>query len=181
MAIPKLGSLILTHAWDGRVTGLEAWPPEERPNVPFVFWTFRVMVAIGFLMLFVALAGAVLLLRGRLFHTGWYLRLATAMIPLGFVAVLAGWFTVEVGRQPWLVYGLMRTAEGVSPVPGGSVAASLALFVLAYGVIFGAGLTYIVALVRRGPAADQSRAEAPPEGTPARPLSAAGEPLGAGE
>ncbi len=161
VAIPKLGSLILTHAWDGEVIGLDAFPPRDRPNVAILFWSFRLMVALGLLMIFIAAAGAFLYLRGRLFETRWFLRLMTLSAPAGFVAILAGWVVAEVGRQPWVVYGLLRTADAVSPVPGGSVAASIALFVLVYGLVFGAGLTYMAKLVRRGP-------ETTPEGE-ARP------------
>lgn len=161
VAIPKLGSLILTHAWDGEVIGLDAFPPRDRPSVAILFWSFRLMVALGLLMIFIGAAGAVLYLRGRLFETRWFLRLMTLSAPAGFVAILAGWVVAEVGRQPWVVYGLLRTADAVSPVPGGSIAASIALFVLVYGLVFGAGLTYMAKLIRRGP-------ETTPEGE-ARP------------
>jgi cytochrome d ubiquinol oxidase subunit I len=154
IAVPKLGSLIVTHSLDGTVTGLKAYAPEDRPHVPIVFWSFRVMVAIGVVMLFAAFAGIVLWLRGRLFTARWYLRLMTLAMPSGFIAVLAGWITAEVGRQPWIVQGLMRTADGVSPVPGSSVAASLVLFVLVYGVVFSAGLYYMAHLLRDGASAE---------------------------
>jgi len=152
LAVPSLGSLILTHSWDGPVAGLDAFPRADWPNVPVVFWSFRIMVGIGFAMLFLGAAGAILWWRGRLFDSRWYLRLMALATPAGFIAVLAGWVTAEVGRQPWLIQGLMRTSEGVSPVPGGSVAFSLALFVTVYGVIFGAGVYYVVRLLRDGPA-----------------------------
>lgn len=170
VGIPKLGSLILTHSLDGEVTGLKAFPPSDRPYAPIVFWSFRIMVAIGFAMLFVAAAGAFLYWRGRLYETRWFLRLMTWMTPLGFVAVVSGWITAEVGRQPWVVYNLLRTADAVSPVPGGSVAASLALFVLVYGIIFGAGTYYMLKMIRKGP--DEAEG-APRKGTAERPLSAA--------
>lgn len=150
IAVPALGSLIVAHSLDAPVTGLDAFAPEDRPNVPIVFWSFRIMVAIGILMLLLAFSGVFLWWRGTLFDSPRYLRALAASAPAGFVAVLCGWITTEVGRQPWLVQGLMRTADGVSPVPGGNVAASLALFVLVYGVLFGAGLYYASRVLRAG-------------------------------
>ncbi len=179
VGIPGLGSLIITHAIEGEIQGLRDFPADERPPVMIVFWTFRIMVAIGFLMLFSGIAGLILYLRGRLYTTRWYQRLCVAMIPSGFAAVILGWMTAEVGRQPYVVYGLMRTSEGVSPVPGGSVFTSLALFILVYGVIFGAGTYYLIRLLKKGPE------EVPiPESMatrPKRPLSAAEEQLGRAE
>jgi cytochrome d ubiquinol oxidase subunit I len=180
IALPKLGSLILTHSLDGKVTGLHAFPADQWPYVPIVFWSFRIMAGIGFAMVFLAAVGLYLCWRQRLFATRWFLRLMTFSIPLGFIAVIAGWITAEVGRQPWVVYEQLRTADAVSPVPGGNIAVSLALFVLVYGIIFGAGTFYIIKLIRKGPAEEESRgAEAPPrvKGTPARPLSAVDDTL----
>ena len=177
LEIPKLGSLILTHSLDGRVPGLSEWPPADWPPVPPVFFAFRLMVSLGFLMLGVAAAGLWLRLRGRLYETRWFLRLAVACSPIGFIALLAGWVTTEVGRQPWVVYGLMRTADAVSPaITGGAVLTSLAAFVIVYGLIFPAGVYYMIRLVQRGPQpSDGAAGELP--GRPARPLSAAG-PVG---
>ena len=173
IAIPKLGSLILTHALDGTVRGLEEWPPEDRPYVPIVFWSFRLMVGVGLLM--IALAALSLWLRraGRIYHTRWFLKLCVAMSPVGFVALLAGWVTTEVGRQPWVVYGLLRTAEAATPaVTAGAVATSLAAFVIVYGMIFPAGMLYMLRLVRAGPL-PPARGEPPSAAaTPMRPLSA---------
>ena len=172
--IPKLGSLILTHSLDGEVPGLSQWPPADWPYVPLVFFAFRLMVGLGFLMLGVAAAGLWLRLRGQLYETRWFLWLAIACSPIGFIALLAGWVTTEVGRQPWVVYGLMRTADAVTPaLTGGAVLASLAAFVIVYGLIFPAGVYYMVRLVQRGPVPSEG---APGEltGRPARPLSAAG-------
>jgi len=181
VAIPKLGSLILTHDLDGEVPGLERWPPEDRPYVPLVFFSFRLMVGLGFLMLAVAAAGLWLRLRGRLYETGWFHKLALACLPIGFVAMLAGWVTTEAGRQPWVVYGLMRTADAVTPaVTAGAVATSLAAFVIVYGLIFPAGVYYMVRLVQRGPQPSEEggeRVHGRPVGRAARPLSASGAPL----
>jgi cytochrome d ubiquinol oxidase subunit I len=168
ISIPKLGSLILTHDWDGEVRGLASWPREDRPYAPVVFWSFRVMVGLGLLM--IAVGAITLLLRAlrRLYDAWWFLRLALAMGPSGFVAVLAGWITTEVGRQPYVVYGLMRTAEARSPVDAPAVAASLAAFVVVYLVVFGAGIYYLLRLAGRAP----EPGEAGPE--PGRPQRAAG-------
>jgi cytochrome d ubiquinol oxidase subunit I len=170
VAIPKLGSLVLKQDVDGRVTGLKDFPPEERPSVGWVFYCFRIMVGIGLMMLIAGWAGIVQLWRGRLEQTKWLLKLLPWMTPSGFVALLAGWFTTEIGRQPYVVYGLMRTADAVSQLPGAGVATSLLMFVVVYVGVFGAGLYYIVRLVKKGPQDieqdDNSMA------TPSRPMSA---------
>lgn len=175
VAIPRLGSLILTHDLDGTVRGLEEWPPEDRPYVPIVFWSFRLMVGLGLLM--IALAAISLWLRrgGRIYDTRWFLKACVAMSPAGFVAMLAGWVTTEVGRQPWVVYGLLRTADAATPaVTGGAVATSLIAFVVVYGIIFPAGMLYMLRLVREGPEPpERSEPMAPVTGRPMRPLSAA--------
>jgi cytochrome d ubiquinol oxidase subunit I len=150
--IPKLSSLILTHEFDGVVRGLKEWPAADRPPVAPVFWSFRIMVGIGVLMIATGVAGLVLYLKKRLFDTRWFQYWCMAMSPSGFVAVLAGWFVTEIGRQPWIVHEVMRTAESSSPVVGASVAISLAAFVLVYGFVFGAGTYYILKLIGKGPA-----------------------------
>jgi cytochrome bd ubiquinol oxidase subunit I len=176
VAIPKLGSFVLTHDWDGEVRGLKSFPPDERPNPIIPFFAFRIMVGIGLIMIALGFGGAVLWLMGRLYTTRLYLRAIYWSWPLGFIAVLAGWFVTEVGRQPWTVYGILRTADSVSPVAGGKVLTSLILFVLVYSIVFGAGLYYIAKLVRRGP---QEVPPLPEEGkgdVSHRPLAAAGAP-----
>ena len=182
VAIPKLGSWILTHELDGVVPGLKEWPPEDRPYVPLVFFAFRLMVGIGLLMLAVAVCSGALRLRGRLYEARWFLRLSLACLPIGFVAMLAGWVTTESGRQPWVVYGLMRTADAVTPaLTGGAVATSLAAFAIVYALIFPAGVYYMVRLVQRGPQPSDVAAGEPDRGErfgrAARPLSAADAPL----
>jgi cytochrome d ubiquinol oxidase subunit I len=111
--VPYLGSLILTHKLDGTVRGLKEWPREDRPPA-IVFWSFRVMVGIGMLMMLVVVLANWLRWKGRLYDTGWFLRVCEVCLPLGFVAVIAGWITTEVGRQPWVIYGLMRTKDAVT-------------------------------------------------------------------
>ncbi|PWC41160.1 cytochrome ubiquinol oxidase subunit I [Azospirillum sp. TSO22-1] len=150
-SIPHLGSLILTHSLDGAVKGLKEVPPRDRPPVAIVFFAFRLMVALGMLFVLVAALGLWLRMRGGLYRARWFQRLCVAVSPLGFVALLAGWTVTEVGRQPWVVYGLQRTADGVSLLPAGSVAATLALFLLAYTVLMTAFLIFFFRMVRRGP------------------------------
>jgi len=176
IAIPDLGSLILTHEWDGEVRGLKSFPPEDRPNPIIPFFSFRIMVGIGFIMIALGLTGAVLWLMGRLYTTRWYLHAMTFAAPLGFIAVLAGWFVAEVGRQPWVVYGVLRTADAVSPVPGGSVLASIILFVIVYGIVFGAGVFYMAKLVARGPDHMPPAPEKDEADLSHRPLAASGNP-----
>jgi cytochrome d ubiquinol oxidase subunit I len=149
--IPKLSSLILTHELDGEVKGLTAWPREERPPVASVFWSFRIMVGIGTLMILTGLMGLVLFLKKRLFDTRWFQYWCMALAPAGFIAVLAGWFVTEIGRQPYIVFEVMRTVEAISPLNGEPIVISLAAFVLTYGFVFGAGTYYIVKLIRKGP------------------------------
>jgi cytochrome d ubiquinol oxidase subunit I len=158
--IPNLGSLILTHSWDGAVKGLKEWPANERPPVALPFFAFRTMVGIGAIMLLVTIVGLALLWRGRLWNSAWFLQLCPWVAPLGFVAVIAGWTTTEVGRQPWTVYGLMRTAESVSPsLTATDVAISLALYVIVYLIMFPTGIAFMSALVRQGPQQQDPRAE----------------------
>jgi cytochrome d ubiquinol oxidase subunit I len=176
IAIPALGSLILTHEWDGEIKGLKSFPPEDRPNPIIPFFAFRIMVGIGMIMIAVGIVGSILWLRGRLFTSRWFLHLLTWVSPLGFLAVLAGWFTAEVGRQPWTVTGVLRTADAVSPVPGGSVLTSIILFVLVYGIVFGAGLYYIIQLVRRGPEGPTPVPEEAEADLSHRPMAASGHP-----
>jgi cytochrome d ubiquinol oxidase subunit I len=150
--IPRLGSLYLTHSWDGEVKGLKDFPSDQRAPVAIVYFAFRVMVGIALLMLAVVAAGFVLLWRGRLDRTRWYLRLCQVATCFGFIAVIAGWTTTEVGRQPWTVYGLMRTADSVSPsLSGSDVLVSLLLYVAVYLVIYPVGLYVMLRVVWRGP------------------------------
>ncbi|WP_431857510.1 cytochrome ubiquinol oxidase subunit I [Azospirillum sp.] len=151
LSIPYVGSLILTHSLDGAVKGLKEVPPQDRPPVAIVFFAFRLMVGLGMLFVLVAVLGLWLRMRGGLYRARWFQRLCVAVSPLGFVALLAGWTVTEVGRQPWVVYGLQRTADGVSLLPAASVATTLALFLLAYTVLMTAFLIFFFRMVRRGP------------------------------
>jgi cytochrome d ubiquinol oxidase subunit I len=151
VSIPRGASLILTHSLDGLFPGLSSVPVSERPPVKSVFFAFRIMLAIGFFMIAAALLGALLWWRGTLFETRWYLRIMAQCWWLGFVAVIAGWVVSESGRQPWIVEGILRTADATSPVPGASIAGTLALFVIVYGIVFSMGIYYINRLIAQGP------------------------------
>ena len=175
IGIPVLGSIILTHDPDGVVQGLKDWRPELRPPVAIPFFSFRTMVGVGVLMLALVVCSWWVWWRGQLADARWFLKLCELAAPLGFFAVIAGWMTTEVGRQPWVVYGLLRTGDAVTPSLGtGDVLFSLAVYVVAYAAIFGAGGFFLTRLMRAGPS-EKPAAEALPAGTPARPLSAAGE------
>jgi len=175
IAIPKLGSLILTHDLNGEVKGLKDWPRDQRPNSTAVFWSFRIMVGIGMLMILVGIVSLFLRWRDRLYEAPLFHRACVAMGPSGFVALLAGWITTEMGRQPWLVYGHLRTADGISPVLPANVAVTLATFVVVYFVVFGIGTYYLMRLMMAGPEVVQP--PAPPTESEAaggmRPLAAA--------
>lgn len=175
--IPRGASLLLTHSWDGTIPALKDFKPEDRPNSTIVFWTFRVMVGLGVLMILLALLGLWLRRGGRLYRSSAFLRFALAMGPAGLVAILAGWFTTEIGRQPWIIYGLMRTADAVSPVSATQLGVSLAAFVAVYLVVFGAGTVYVLRLIAIGPKTGEGKHFAlggPGQPHhPARPLSAA--------
>ena len=149
--IPYLGSLLLTHSLDGVIQGMKEWPPSERPPMGIVFYAFRVMVGIGTLMLGLGLWSLWLRYRGRLYETVLLHRAALWMGPSGFVAVLAGWVVTEVGRQPYTVYNLLRTSESASPIDAAAVAGSLLGFVVVYFALFGAGVVYILRLMREPP------------------------------
>jgi cytochrome d ubiquinol oxidase subunit I len=151
IAIPKLGSLILTHEWDGEVKGLKEFPRAERPPVTPVFYAFRVMVGIGLAMLTLVVWSIVQWRRGVLDKSNALLRAWMLLTPTGFVAVLAGWYTAEIGRQPYVVYGLLRTSEAATAIASSSVLTSLLVFGCVYLFVFTAGVVYLLKLLRRGP------------------------------
>jgi len=152
LAIPYLGSLILTHSLDGEVQGLKSVPAEDRPPVAVVFWSFRIMVALGLLFIALSWAGLIQQLRGKLFDSPRLLRAMVWAAPLPFVAVLAGWFVTEIGRQPWIVYGMMRLSEAVTPsLTGWMTLATLIGYVSVYAVVFGAGVFYLRRVIMHGP------------------------------
>ena len=179
IGIPRLGSLILTHSTSGQYPGLKEFAPEDRPNSLVLFWTFRAMVGLGMLMILLAFCAALARWRGRLYDARPLLRYALAMGPAGLLAILAGWMTTEIGRQPWIVYGLMRTSEAVSPHGAGPVALTLAIFVVVYFAVFGTGSWYLLKIIAKGPESGEAHDPVPggpgQPRTPARPLSAAPE------
>jgi cytochrome d ubiquinol oxidase subunit I len=182
-SVPHLGSLILTHTWSGEIQGLKEFAPEDRPNSTIVFWSFRIMVAMGLLMLLLGVLGLVLRLRNKLYDTRWFQCFALALAPSGLIALLAGWITTEVGRQPWVVYGVLRTADAVSPLSAQQVGTSLLIFIVVYFLVFGTGVYYMLKLMAKGP--DVADEAADLQGGPVksiarfdrRPMSRATDPI----
>lgn len=162
--IPKASSLILRHDPNAALTGLDTVPDADEPPVGIVFWSFRIMVGLGLAMLGLGLWSLAARARKRLYDWPWLHRAAVAMGPSGFIAVLAGWVTTEVGRQPFTVYGLLRTAESASPLDAPAVAASLAAFVVVYFAVFGMGVWYLLRLMKKPPEAHETTLD----GTPIR-------------
>ncbi|GLZ84103.1 cyanide insensitive terminal oxidase [Metapseudomonas resinovorans] len=177
--VPYLGSLILTHSLDKQVPALKEFPKEDRPNSTVVFWSFRIMAGLGMLMILTGVWSLWLRWRGGLFQSRPFLYLCLWMGPSGLIAILAGWFTTEMGRQPWVVYGLMRTADAVSNHSVTQMSLTLVSFVVVYFVLFGAGLGYMMRLVRKGPVTHEGKEQGiggpGQHRTPARPLSATAE------
>jgi cytochrome d ubiquinol oxidase subunit I len=167
LEVPGLGSLILKHDSGAALPGLKDFPKSDRPPAEIVFWSFRIMVGLGLLMFALGLWSLLARLRRRLYDWRWLHRLAVAMGPAGFVAVIAGWVTTEVGRQPWVVYGLLRTGDSVSPIAAPGVTGSLIAFVIVYFAVFGAGTLYILRLMATAP-------EEGGEGEPGTPIRTAG-------
>jgi cytochrome d ubiquinol oxidase subunit I len=178
LEVPYLGSLILTHSLDRQIPALKSFTPEDRPNSTIVFWSFRIMAGLGMLMIALGLWSLWLRKRGTLYECRPFLYLALFMGPSGLIAMLAGWITTEVGRQPWVVYGVMRTADAASHHSVQQLTFTLVMFVVVYFALFGTGIGYMMRLVRKGPQphAEHSLAGGPGQArTPARPLSAADE------
>ena len=164
VAIPQLGSLLLEHDLHAPMRGLDTVPRENQPPVAIVFWSFRIMVALGFLMFALGLWSLLARWRKQLHDWTWLHRLALIMGPSGFVAVIAGWVTTEVGRQPWVITGLLRTRDAVSPIGAPAVTGSLLAFVIVYFSVFAAGTWYILRLMGQAPA----KGETSPSGAPIR-------------
>lgn len=151
--IPHLASVINTHQWNGTLQGLDTVSKADQPFVPIVFFSFRIMVGLGFLMLFVGLYALYLRFRKRLYDKQWFLKTMTWLSPVGFVALITGWFTAETGRQPWVVYGLLRTGDAVSPIHMRDVIVSFILLFVVYGIIFGVFyFRYLFRVIKKGPA-----------------------------
>jgi cytochrome d ubiquinol oxidase subunit I len=177
--IPKLGSLILKHSPDAPLAGLDTVPRENWPPVPITFWSFRIMVGMGFLMMGLGLFSLWMRWRGTLYESRWLHIFALVMGPAGFIAVIAGWVTTETGRQPFTVYGLLRTTESASPLAAHAVASSLLAFIIVYFIVYAAGLTYLFRLMGSPPHHDEQgpRGDAPTRAagiTPAAGVAAEG-------
>ncbi|KJJ97087.1 cytochrome D ubiquinol oxidase subunit I [Pseudomonas sp. 21] len=174
--IPVLGSLILNHSLTEPIPALKDFPKADRPNSTIIFWSFRIMVGLGLLMILVGLWSVWLRWRKQLFESRAFLHLVLWMGPSGLIAILAGWFTTEIGRQPWVVYGLMRTSDAVSNHSVAQMSLTLVMFVLVYFSLFGVGIGYMMRLVRKGPVTHEGRETshggAGQKRTAARPLSA---------
>ncbi len=169
--LPGLASFVVTGKFDGLFPGLKDFKKDERPPLVPVFLSFRVMVGLGLLMIATGVVGAYLWFRGTLFTSRWYLWSAQFLWPTGFIAILAGWWVTETGRQPWIVHGILRTADALSPaVTFNAVLTSLILFVIVYSIVFSMGLLYINKLILKGPSG--SSVDIDPS-VPSRPLSAA--------
>ncbi len=183
LSVPHLGSLILSHSWSGEIRGLKEFAPEDRPDSTIVFWSFRIMVGMGLLMLLLGVLGLVLRLRNKLYDTRWFQRFALMMGPSGLIALLAGWITTEVGRQPWVVYGVLRTADAASPLSSQQVGTSLLIIIIVYFLVFGSGVYYMLKLMAKGPeVGDQAADEQGDVGTGSerfghRPMSRATDPI----
>jgi cytochrome d ubiquinol oxidase subunit I len=171
--IPHLGSLILTHTWNGQIPGLDEFPPADRPNSTIIFWTFRLMAGLGMLMLLLGLLSAWMRWRGELYDQRPFLWFAVAMGPAGLVALLAGWMTTEIGRQPWVVYGVMRTTDAASHHSAMALGVALLVFVVTYCAVFGTGISYLLKMIAKVPEPSLHLADIDdPTRRPSRPLSA---------
>ncbi|MFG7479613.1 cytochrome ubiquinol oxidase subunit I, partial [Enterobacter hormaechei] len=172
LEIPALGSLILTHSLDKQVPALKDFPKEDRPNSLIVFWSFRIMVGMGLMMITLGVLSVWLRYRRRLYHSRPFHWFALCMGPAGLLALLAGWVTTEVGRQPWVVYGYLRTIDAVSLHSTLQMSISLLAFIVVYCSVFGVGYVYLARLIKKGPQ-PVGTLTSTTSGTPARPLSAA--------
>lgn len=160
LGIPYLGSIWLTHSLNGRVEGLKNTPRDRQPTMGWVFYGFRVMYGIAIVMFGVCVASLWLRWQGRLFTTRWFLRALVIMTPSGVIATLGGWYVAETGRQPWVIYGLLRTADAVSPVPAGALLSTLIAFVCVYTLFMAAFLVFAWHMIRRGPDRSPAQTEA---------------------
>lgn len=160
LGIPYLGSIWLTHSLRGRVEGLKNTPSDQRPIMGMVFYGFRLMYGLAIVMFGVAIASLYLRRTGRLFTAKWFLRTLVLMTPAGVIATLAGWYVAETGRQPWVIYGMLRTVDAVSPVPASALLSTLIAFICIYAVFMGAFLVFALRIIRRGPQEVEAQAEA---------------------
>jgi cytochrome d ubiquinol oxidase subunit I len=160
LGIPHLGSIWLTHSLNGRVEGLKNTPRDRQPTMGWVFYGFRLMYGIAILMFGLCVASLWLRWQGRLFTARWFLRALVIMTPSGVIATLGGWYVAETGRQPWVIYGVLRTVDAVSPVPGGALLSTLIAFVCVYTLFMAAFLMFARHMIRRGPDLSPAQTEA---------------------
>jgi cytochrome d ubiquinol oxidase subunit I len=160
LGIPSLGSIWLTHSLRGRVEGLKNTPPDRQPTMGMVFYGFRIMYGIAILMFAAATSSLWLRWKHRLYTTTWFLRFLVAMTPSGIIATLGGWYVAETGRQPWVIFGLLRTIDAVSPVPAQTLLATLVAFVCIYAFFMAAFLFFAARIIRRGPDLALAQADA---------------------
>jgi cytochrome d ubiquinol oxidase subunit I len=149
--IPHFGSLILTHSWNGEIRGLKQVPSRDRPYVPIVFFAFRAMVGIGLVLFSLSILGAYLRWRGHLFTQRWFLIALVMASPLSFIAIISGWIVTEAGRQPWVVYGVMRTADAASPLVAANVGLTAILFTIVYASLLAGFLWFFLRTIIQGP------------------------------
>ena len=171
LGTPYLGSIWLTHSLDGRVDGLKNTSIDRQPFMGFVFYGFKVMYVTALLMFAVAVASLWLRWRGRLYTSRWFLRALVVMTPSGLLATLGGWYLAETGRQPWVIWGMLRTTDVVSPVPASAMLSTLLAFICAYTFFLTAFLIYTMRVVRRGP--ERAPEQAEPTGSLKPALTAA--------
>jgi cytochrome bd ubiquinol oxidase subunit I len=169
ISVPKLGSMIASGSWTAPEVGLESFPPQDRPPVVIPFFGFRIMAGMGMIMMAVSWLGNFLRMRGKLETARWFLWATFFSFPTGFIAILTGWYTAEVGRQPWVVYGILRTKDAITPsLVSSDVVISLIGYVVVYGLFISFGLYYIYKLLRAGPTVPATTI---PGATPNRPLA----------
>ncbi len=151
MGTPYFGSIWLTKTLKGTIGGLRNTPVDQQPRMILVFYSFKLMLALGMTMFTLAVVSLWLRWHGRLYSTRWFLRALVVMAPSGLLATLGGWYTAEIGRQPFVIQGMLRTADALSPVPATTLLSTLIAFVCVYAVFFFAFLIFTLRLIRRGP------------------------------
>ena len=152
--IPKMSSIILTHDIDGEVKGIKEWPKSSRPNIPLVFYSFRIMVGLGSIFFLISILGLILRTKHKLYTNRPFLYVCLLLSPTGFISTIAGWVVAEVGRQPWIIYNILKTSDSISKVQPESVLTSLSTFLVVYPVIFISFLIYAGSLIKKGPQSD---------------------------
>ena len=154
--IPKMSSIILTHSMDGEVKGIKEWPKNSRPNVPLVFYSFRIMVGLGLIFFSISILGLILRIKHKLYTYKPFLYLCVLLSPTGFVSTISGWLVAEVGRQPWIIYNILKTSDSISKIKTELVVSSFTTFLIVYPIIFISFLIYAGSLIKKGPQSNVS-------------------------